>query len=287
MRHGMASETRRVQMTRGKWGKGATLKTKRKKIITAGRLVWGVVYTAPRARDPEHVRQARQKHSTKARQAINMRASYQRLELLLAANFGFTDIHVVLTYREDALPPHYKAAQQCLKKFLTHLREHRRKRGQALRYIYVTEGLHTDGRLHHHLVLNGTGQDLELIRSLWVYGEDVHLETLDTYGGDEALARYLAKEPRQYGRAALGHRMWSSSRGLQKPAVEAGWVEENTTLEAPPDAQILEQRSERNEFGEFVYIKYLMPVYQPRPVRPPRRKKREALAPQPGRCPNE
>ncbi len=47
----------------------------------------------------------------------------------------------------------------------------------------MTEQLSAEGgRLHHHLILNGTGADLEVLRSLWPHGQ-VELERLDTWQG--------------------------------------------------------------------------------------------------------
>ena len=42
-----------------------------------------------------------------------------------------------------------------------------------------------------------------MLRSLWPYGE-VELETLDTWQGYEALAKYLTKEPRELGKPEVG-----------------------------------------------------------------------------------
>ena len=248
-------------------------KTKRKKMIYAGRLVFGLVYTPPRARDPSHVRQARQRISSAARKALNMRASFRRLEFLLAANFDFRDIHVTLTYDDQNIPTDKREAAKRMKKLLVQLRQYRKPRGQPLRYVYVTEGAHSGGRLHHHLILNGGESDRELLRSLWPYGADVHVERLDVYGGYEALAMYLTKEPREQGRPKPGERMWSASQGLVKPREINEWIDDATTLTPPPGVTVLDGGGKRNEFGEFVYLKYLQPLEKPRKTRPPRRGK--------------
>ena len=79
-----------------------------------------------------------------------------------------------------------------IKRFWVQLRKARRLAGQSLRYVYVTEGVHGDERLHHHVVIDGTGGDLETLQSLWPHGE-VHIEYVDAYGY-EALAKYLTRE---------------------------------------------------------------------------------------------
>lgn len=231
---------------------------KRRKVIRAGRIVYATISSMAHPSDPDHVRSAKEKCSTAARQRLNMKKSWQKLELLLSTNFDRHDLHVVLTYRDADLPPGRAAALIKLRKFLRQLRDARRRQGLPLRYVYITEGLHGDKRLHHHLVINGTGRDLELLRSLWIWGDDIHLEALDTYAGYEALAKYLTKEPRDAG-APNGKRCWTPSLNLKRPEVDASWVPDDVTLCAPPGAVVLDSDSIRNEYGEFTYIKYMLP----------------------------
>ena len=189
---------------------------KRLKTITAGRLVVVGCYTIPTPRSTERERKALREISSAAQMTINANRSWQRLELLLAANFGRRDLHVVLTYDDEHLPANRQAAVQRVRKMLPQLRAVRKSRGQELKYIYVTEQLSSEGgRLHHHMVVNGTGADLDVLRSLWPYGE-VELETLDTWQGYEALAKYLTKEPRELGKPEVGARNWAASIGLAR-----------------------------------------------------------------------
>ena len=156
---------------------------KRLKTITAGRLVSGVCYTVATGRDTEAERTAKRRMSTEAQERINLRRAWQKLELLIAANFGPSDLHVVLTYDDEHLPGDRQAAVRLLRKLLRLLRRHRKARGQDLKYIYITEQLSAEGgRLHHHLLLNGTGEDIEVLRSLWTCGQ-VELERLDLWQG--------------------------------------------------------------------------------------------------------
>lgn len=250
---------------------------KRLKTITAGRLVVVGCYTIPSPRSTPEERKALREISSAAQMELNAKRSWQKLELLLAANFGRRDLHVVLTYDDEHLPPNRETARNLMRKFLKLLRVHRKSRGQELKYIYVTEQLSAEGgRLHHHLVLNGTGADLEVLRSLWPYGE-VELEQLDTWQGYEALAKYLTKEPREVGRPEPGKKSWTSSLNLVKPKVERETVKDNLTIVAPPGAIILSAPPpKRNEFGEFVMLKYYLPIRkEKRGTRPPARRRRE------------
>ena len=61
---------------------------KRKKTIRAGRLVRTVIYPVPARQDPPNVRSQRRRASSEAQARLNVRTSRDKLELLLAANFG-------------------------------------------------------------------------------------------------------------------------------------------------------------------------------------------------------
>ena len=106
----------------------------------------------------------------------------------------------------------------------------------------MTESKHGDGRIHHHLVLNGTEKDYELIRSLWVNGSNVEIDYVDVYGYEE-LARYLTKEARESG-SPNSARTWVPSMGLAHPTTESDWVDDNLTLAAPPGAIILDSEAQ-------------------------------------------
>lgn len=244
---------------------------KRRKQIIAGRLVSECAYTVAYPHDPEHVRQEKRKMSTKARQRQNIKAACKSLEMLLAANFSMRDIVLTLTYRDEDLPHSREDAVKCLKKFFRDLRQHRKKRGEELKYIYVTESRHEQGRFHHHVVLNSTGADLDVIKSLWRWGDDIEMDYVDTRQY-RALAEYLAKEPKEAG-TQNGKRMWTPSKNLQRPIQKTDWIDDRVTLEPPPGATVLEFSSERNEFGEYVYLKYMLPEIKPRPCRSSRRKR--------------
>lgn len=231
---------------------------KRKSIRTAGRLVTGVVYTVSSRRDTEPERAAKTNVSSMAREKLNLRRSWQKLEQVLAANFTYSDLHLTLTYNAESLPEYRDEARKKLKKFIRRLREKRKSEtGEALLYIYVTEGNHGHHRLHHHMVINGTGNDIETIRELWTFGAVRY--TLIGEIGYTKLAQYLTKEPRDGWRAKVGERTWTPCKGLNHPKADQGWVPDNFSLCAPPGAQILFNESVQNQFGEFAFIKYLLP----------------------------
>ncbi|MBC5736091.1 rolling circle replication-associated protein [Lawsonibacter faecis] len=254
-------------------------------MITAGRLVIGVSYTVAALQDSPKARADKTQMSSAAQELINLRYSWQKCEVLLAANFTGKDLFVTLTYDEANLPPTRAAAVERMKKFIAKLRSARKLRGEPTKYIYVTEQLSSEGgRLHHHMVLNGTGDDYDTIRSLWEWGE-VEIKPLEVGGNDdgyEVVAKYLTKEPRECGKADVGARTWTPSLGLIRPKPEVSNMADNETITAPPGAYILcAPAPSRNEFGEFVYIKYLLPLIKEEQSlrRPQRRKKKKRVQP--------
>lgn len=237
----------------------------RRKTVRAGRLVYAICYTQATAADTPQERAAKSRVSSAARQRINFRHAWQKLELLLAANFEPDDLFVTLTYDNAHLPPDRDASRRRLGKFFRPLRTELRRRGEQLIYIYTTETMPDDpggaGRLHHHMVLPKTCR-VETIRALWPDGV-VHIEPLlsgqfDSY---EARARYLCKErhPGQVGRRT-GLRAWTPSRGLQQPEVTSELVPDDVTITAPPGAYVLDRGGDQNTFGQYTYLKYLLPL---------------------------
>lgn len=143
----------------------------------------------------------------------------------------------------------------------------------------MTEGGCPGGRLHHHLVVNSTGEDLEEIRRLWIYGDNVEVRRLEFNQGHtyEDLASYLTKEPREWGHPQVGERTWTPSLGLagqsRRPEHRPGLCDADGSAEAV----ILQNEGPvRNGYGEFAWIKYMLP-YQPdrRRARSKRRRRRK------------
>ena len=56
-----------------------------------------------------------------------------------------------------------------------------------------TEEKHGKARLHHHVVINATGRDIEVIRSLWPHGDLVEAEQVDE-NDFASLASYITKD---------------------------------------------------------------------------------------------
>ena len=246
---------------------------KMKKILTAGALVKEVIYTRAAGREPAKVRAAKRKASTEAQQLMNAKYSWQKLELMLAANFVPGDLVVTLTYDDDHLPADRAAANARLKKFRAELGRIRKDRGQELRMIWTTENKLGAGRWHHHIVVNSTGDDFAEISRLWDCGGDLEISRLqvDREKNYESLARYMCKEARE----RPGLRSWSYTRSCRHPEVEVFPVPDDTDITPPADAVVMEDVTKRTEYGEFRFVKYLAKdPQQLRRQRPRTRRKR-------------
>ena len=225
-----------------------------KRIIVAGPLVAEAIYPAPAPRDSDRVRAGKHNLTTAAQARMNLKYAYQKLEFEIAANFDVRDLFVTLTYDDAHLPGSRKEANANLSQFIRWLRADRRQRKQELRYIYVTEHKHGDGRWHHHLLLNSTGADYEDILRLWIHGAvDVRRLRIDRDHSYEALAKYLCKEQRE----KVGQRLWSGSRNLKKPECECQRVPDDTPLQIPHGCTELVTERTRTAYGSFEYVKYL------------------------------
>lgn len=226
--------------------------------IRAGRLGYAVLYTRSSIADAPRARAEKSRATSLARQKINLRRSWEQLELILFGNFGRNDLLLTLTYDDEHLPPDRAQAVRRVKKYLDTLRKTRKRRGQTLKYVYVTEDKHGDGRLHHHMVVNGTGHDIEDLRALWPDGYVKINNIRPRELGD--LARYLTKEPREYGKAK-NRRTWSASQNLKRPErPKPQIVSDLVTLSVPAGAETVESSGgdiRIGEFGTYAYIKYI------------------------------
>lgn len=230
----------------------------RRKIIQAGRLWMAVQYTAIRGGNQSAKREAKAMISTPAREALNAKLSWQKLMLVLAANFVSQDLVVTLTYRDGSLPPRREDADRLLSNFIRALRASRKADGKDLIYVRITEGYHTGGRFHHHLIINSSGNDFDTIRQLWKHGDNVDFEA---FGGDgaERWAKYLTKEPRIQGRKYVGDRTWRTSVHMKKPSHSYSFVDADDDLSPPAGAWITDKTQCDNCYGRFCHMMAILP----------------------------
>ena len=230
---------------------------KRRKTIRAGRLVWDITYTVPRPNASKQDRKRIREVTEEQIQRTNANTAQRKLEMLMATNFDDTDLVLTVTYRDADLPDSADVTRKHLGKVFSQMRAYRKARGLPdLKYIYVLEGRHGDHRPHAHIIINAAGGDLELMRSLWIWGDDIQLNYIRERGYD-GWAGYLTKERRE---ASLnGKKQFVGSRNLARPVTTYEWVDDGTTVDAPPGAQVLDEGGGRNEIASCRFVKYLIP----------------------------
>ena len=230
---------------------------KRRKTIRAGRLVWDITYTVPRPNASKQERKRIREVTEEQVARTNANTAQRKLEMLMATNFDDTDLVLTVTYRDADLPDSADVTRKHLGKVFAQMRAYRKARGLPdLKYIYVLEGRHGDHRPHAHLIVNAAGGDLELMRSQWIWGDDIQLNYIRERGYD-GWAGYLTKERRE---ASLnGKKQFVGSRNLDRPVTTYAWVDDGTTVDAPPGAQVLDEGGGRNEIASCRFVKYLMP----------------------------
>ena len=231
----------------------------RRRVIQAGKLWLAVQYTAIHSGNQAARREARSQISSPARESLNAKLSWQKLMLTLAANFARSDLVVTLGYRDTDLPRRREDADKKLTNFIRAFRQHRKQLGQDLIYVRVTEGYHSGGRLHHHLIINATGQDYDIIRQLWdKNGDNIDFEPFGS-DGPERWGKYLTKEPREKGRRYVGDRTWRTSQHMRKPETVSILVDEDDELQPPAGAYITDKTTVQNCYGRFNYIMATLP----------------------------
>ena len=235
-------------------------KKQRRKVIVAGQYIRSIQYSMTSEPDVQRSRAPKTQISSVAQEVMNLKHSYQKLKAVIAANFSPGDLVITLTYRPERLPRLRKDAENQLKYFIRRLRSERKAAGLDFPYVYVTEHIHSEGRIHHHIITTATGDDFKTIRNLWEKnGSSVDITTISSKGY-AGWALYLTKEPRENGRRYVGERMWRSSLGLNKPRVYSGWVSARNQIdELPPNSNILDSLSRNNGYGDFHFLEAILP----------------------------
>lgn len=229
---------------------------KTKKIIVGGPLVREVIYSRAGSREDAVIRQAKRKTSSEAQQRANARYSWEKLELMIAANFVPGDLVATLTFDEEHLPPDRKTAAARLKRFRQELGRIREEAGAELRMIWSLENRSGGGRWHVHCVINAaTGTDFADLLRCWPYGSNSEIRRLEVSKSRnyETLARYMCKEARE----RPGLRSWSYTRSCRHPEVESFPVPDDARVEIPEGATVIQEETKRTEYAEFQYVKYL------------------------------
>lgn len=142
---------------------------------------------------------------------MNDKNARRYFEALFHANFTPGDLCLHLTYRHETLPADEKEAGRHVQNFIARINRRRKKAGlDNVKYIKVTE-TGKNGRIHHHIVMEGGGVSRDEIERLWRLGyANADRMKGDPKDGLKAIVKYLMKDPK-------GTRRWNSSHNLVRP----------------------------------------------------------------------
>ena len=136
------------------------------------------------------------KPTKEEQEKVNTRQAERKLRILINANYGYGDYHLVLDYIRRKGEPDRTPEQmrQDIDVFLRECRKEYRKAGLEFKYIHVME-IGKKGARHHHLVVNKI--DTEILQRCWYKAYEGHNRVkvfpLDDSGNYADLASYLIK----------------------------------------------------------------------------------------------
>lgn len=189
--------------------------------LKAGRVVRQILYT-PKDPNPNQPRRGIS-ISKEDKQRANLKTSYEKLLMLVCANFSPGDWWVTLSYDDDHLPQTREESKKPFRKFIRNFRKYRKVNKEVLKYVYCTQLTTRAGgiRLHHHMILRWEDDsDKEQLYTLWEGGEIVYARKLKDFEDILDKAKYMCREPRELGVHVPGEQMWTASRGLIRPKPE-------------------------------------------------------------------
>lgn len=237
----------------------------------AGPFVMQTLYPSFHKSDTPERRREKSAMRSKANRAKNLRAQWKILLLYLAFNFTPAETTLTLTFSDAFLPKgkndreQRKEVRRMMEYYLRKLRKLLPKWcGKHLKYIYVIESKHGEGRYHVHMVSNIPIRYMKAVLALWPYGTYTNQE-MDVLPLDAnhnvawaAVAHYLAKEGVED--RDLGCFLWHKSRNVIFPPETREQVEDTYTLKdhLPTWAFIVERSSFERPTGggRYEYIWY-------------------------------
>ena len=173
---------------------------------------------------------------------VNTRQAERKLRILINANYGYGDYHLVLDYIRRKGEPDRTPEQmrQDIDVFLRECRKEYRKAGLEFKYIHVME-IGKKGARHHHLVVNKI--DTEILQRCWYKAYEGHNRVkvfpLDDSGNYAELASYLIKYTGTHKKGtdgALQGKRWNCSKNLVRPEPEYHIISDREYFKKEPKA---------------------------------------------------
>lgn len=225
--------------------------------LRAGRVVRQVLFT-PKYPNPNQTRRGIS-ISKEDKQKANLKTSYEKLLMLMCANFSPGDWWITLTYDDDHLPADKEASKKPFRRFMRCFRKYRKDNKDPLLYVYCTQLTTSNGgiRLHHHMVMRWEDDaDRERIESLWE-GGIVYIRKLKDYKEILDKAHYMCREPRELGVHVPGEQVWTGSRGLVRPKPQYMTIDNDSVdISVPTGCTELQDRVEIPGYGGYKAIIY-------------------------------
>ena len=153
----------------------------------------------------------------------------KKVRRLIKANFLSNDMWNCLKYPAGTIKT-TEEYKKDLSDFLDKVRKEYKKLGEVFKFIYRME-ISTRGGIHLHILINrlkGKTDTDVLIQKCWKHGR-VNFQSIYEYGGYEALANYIVKQPDEEEAEQLSlfpleerkhYIKYSSSRNLVRPEPE-------------------------------------------------------------------
>lgn len=182
------------------------------------------------------------KPTKEEQEKVNTRQAERKLRILINANYGYGDYHLVLDYIRRKGEPDRTPEQmrQDIDVFLRECRKEYRKAGLEFKYIHVME-IGKKGARHHHLVVNKI--DTEILQRCWYKAYEGHNRVkvfpLDDSGNYAELASYLIKYTGTHKKAtdgALQGKRWNCSKNLVRPEPEYHIISDREYFKKEPKA---------------------------------------------------
>lgn len=167
------------------------------------------------------------KPTKEEQEKVNTRQAERKLRILINANYGYGDYHLVLDYIRRKGEPDRTPEQmrQDIDVFLRECRKEYRKAGLEFKYIHVME-IGKKGARHHHLVVNKI--DTEILQRCWYKAYEGHNRVkvfpLDDSGNYAELASYLIKYTGTHKKGTDGALQGNSCAGIDGAIRKVGML---------------------------------------------------------------
>lgn len=242
-----------------------------KKTIRAGNIVFETLYPSFNRWDTAETRRLKSALRTKANRAKNDKTARRRGLIYLAHNFNrpAQDSVATFTFSDKWLPRSYAEVSARMESYFRLIRPlASRVCGETLKYFYVIEHTHGEGRFHVHMVWNVPMKEKARVLRLWPYGEKNNQEMKplerDSAGHITytALSEYMTKEAQDD--RPVGAYMWHKSRNVVYPKETTEQVPDDYHISQnlPANAFVLERedklRADRG--GRYEYAMYYLPA---------------------------